>query len=57
MKGILTGLTGAASYERLVGDFGPASEKMTPQSFAHLLIVILIIIVNITYIMHGPPFL
>ena len=50
LKGILAGLAGAASYESLVGDFGPASEKMTPQSFAHLLIVILIIIGNITYI-------
>jgi len=50
LKGILAGLSGAASYESLVGDFGPASEKMTPQSFAHLLIVVLIIIGNITYI-------
>jgi len=50
LKGILAGLSGAASYESLVGDFGPASEKMTPQSFAHLLIVILIVIGNITYI-------
>ena len=50
LKGILAGLSGAASYESLIGDFGPASEKMTPQSFAHLLIVILIIIGNVTYI-------
>ncbi|MAV64584.1 MAG: hypothetical protein CMG00_05265 [Candidatus Marinimicrobia bacterium] len=50
LKGILAGLSGAASYESLVGDFGPASKNMTPQSFAHLLIVILIIIGNITYI-------
>ena len=50
LKGILAGLSGAASYESLVGVYGPASKNMTPQSFAHILIVLLIIIGNITYI-------
>ena len=50
LQGILAGLSGAASYESLNGIYGPASKNMTPQSFAHILIVILIIIGNITYI-------
>lgn len=50
LQGILAGLSGAASYESLNGVYGPASKNMTPQSFAHILIVILIIIGNITYI-------
>ena len=41
LKGILAGLSGAASYESLVGVYGPASKNMTPQSFAHILIVLL----------------
>ena len=49
LKGILAGLSGAASYESLTGEYGPASKKMAPQSFAHLLIVVLIIIGNVTY--------
>ena len=49
LKGILAGLAGAASYESLTGEYGPASKKMAPQSFAHLLIVVLIIIGNVTY--------
>lgn len=50
LQGILAGLSGAASYESLIGVYGPASRNMTPQSFAHILIVILIIIGNLTYI-------
>ena len=50
LQGILAGLSGAASYESLNEVYGPASKNMTPQSFAHILIVILIIIGNITYI-------
>ena len=50
LQGILAGLSGAASYESLNGVYGSASKNMTPQSFAHILIVILIIIGNITYI-------
>ena len=49
LKGMLAGLAGAANYEKLMGYSGPASEKMPSQSWAHLLIVILIIIGNITY--------
>tara|TARA_Y100001970_G_C14145927_1_gene809804 strand:- start:91 stop:954 length:864 start_codon:yes stop_codon:yes gene_type:complete len=49
LKGMLAGLSGAASYEKLMNYSGSASEKMPSQSWAHLLIIILIIIGNITY--------
>ena len=46
---MLPGLAGAASYEKLMGYEGEATQKMPSQSWAHLLIVFLIIIGNITY--------
>ena len=49
LKGMLAGLAGAANYEKLMNEEGPASEKMPSQSWAHLLIIVLIIIGNITY--------
>ncbi len=51
LKGMLAGLSGASGYEALMGyaHRGQASEKMPSQSWAHLLIISLIVIGNITY--------
>ena len=53
LTGILAGLSGAASYETLTGfegEFaGKASQRMNAQSFAHILIILFIIIGNIAY--------
>ena len=53
LKGMLAGLSGASGYEALMeyADRGLASEKMPAQSWAHLLIIFLIVIGNITYFM------
>ncbi len=50
MVGLLGGLKGAADYETLVGiEEGPAVKGMSPQSIAHLVIMMFIIIGNISY--------
>ncbi|MAX09402.1 MAG: hypothetical protein CMG13_00870 [Candidatus Marinimicrobia bacterium] len=53
LTGILAGLSGAASYETLTGfegEFaGKASQRMNAQSFAHILIILFIIVGNIAY--------
>jgi len=59
IKGILSGMPGAAEYEQLVQDAlnergivvsaGKASIDMAAQSMAHVVIVLLIILGNITY--------
>jgi len=50
MVGLLGGLKGAADYETLVGiQNGPAVEGMAPQSVAHLVIMLFIIIGNVAY--------
>jgi len=59
IKGILSGMPGAAEYEQLVQDAlnergivvspGKASINMAAQSMAHVVIVLLIILGNITY--------
>ena len=59
IKGILSGMPGAAEYEQLVQDAlnergiavsaGKASINMAAQSMAHVIIVLLIILGNITY--------
>jgi hypothetical protein len=59
IKGILSGMPGAAEYEQLVQDAlykrgimvepGKASINMAAQSTAHVVIVLLIILGNITY--------
>lgn len=49
VRGILAGMPGAAEYEALLGQTGQATQFMDAQSFAHLVIVIFIILGNITY--------
>ncbi len=50
MVGLLGGLKGAADYETLVGiKDGTAIEGMAPQSVAHLVIMLFIVIGNVAY--------
>ena len=50
MVGMLGGLKGAADYETLVGiKGGQAVRGMAPQSVAHLVIILFIIIGNVAY--------
>ncbi len=50
-QGLIGGLRGAAEYENLVGHPSVATIGMIPQSAAHALIIIFIIIGNIIYIL------
>ncbi|MCK5117260.1 MAG: hypothetical protein KAR44_11720 [Candidatus Aegiribacteria sp.] len=51
MVGMLGGLKGAADYETLVGiEGGPAVRGMAPQSVAHLVIMLFIVIGNVAYL-------
>lgn len=47
--GLMGGLKGAAEYERLAGTPGPAMQGMAMQMWAHILIILFIIIGNIGY--------
>ncbi len=49
LTGLLGGMKGAAEYEVLIKIPGTATQGMDAQSFAHLIIIILIIIGNINY--------
>ena len=49
LKGFLAGLVGAAEYENLLNRPGMANAGMTVQSFEHLSIILLIIVVNIAF--------
>ena len=49
LVGMLRGLVGAAEYEELIGHHGDATRRMSSQSFAHLLIIALIILGNVGY--------
>jgi len=49
VKGILAGMPGAAEYESLIGTPGIAIQGMAAQSFAHLVIVLFIILGNLAY--------
>ena len=49
--GVIGGLKGAAEYEKLIGRGDMASMGMSIQSFAHIIIVLFIIIGNIGYFM------
>lgn len=49
--GLMGGLKGAAEYEQLAGNQGPAIEGMAMQMWAHLLIIFFIIVGNIGYFM------
>jgi len=47
LVGILKGLVGAAEYEWLIRHRGQATEWMPAQSFAHVLIIVLVVLGNI----------
>lgn len=51
LNGLLAGLRGAADYEQLVGKPGEGLAGMPSQSITHLLVVLLIIIGNATYLL------
>lgn len=48
--GMTGGLPGAAEYEKLIDYFGKGREGMAPQSIAHLIIMLFIIVGNIAFI-------
>ena len=49
LSGLITGFVGAAEYERLSGEEGPAVAGMDSQSLAHVAIVLLIVVGNVAY--------
>lgn len=53
IKGILAGLRGAAEYEKLIGKPGYATRLMDAQSAGHLIIIVLVILGNISFILKG----
>jgi len=52
LVGLVAGLKGSAEYEHLVRNLGSASAGMTAQSFAHLAIMLFIILGNVAYFLH-----
>ncbi len=50
LVGMTGGLPGAAEYEKLIDYMGKGREGMAPQSIAHLVIMLFIILGNIAYI-------
>ena len=50
LVGMIGGLPGAAEYESLVGHKGDGRAGMSPQSIAHLVIMIFIILGNLAFI-------
>ena len=53
MDGMIGGLAGAAEYETLVQAPGSATEGMKPQSIAHLVIILFIVLGNLMYFLYG----
>jgi hypothetical protein len=53
LVGMMRGLAGAAEYEKLVGFRGDGTRRMTAQSFAHVLVIALIILGNAGYFLLG----
>jgi|GEM_PF-106000 len=52
LSGMLAGLGGAAEFETCTGyEQGKATEGMSPQSFAHLVIILFIIVGNIIFLL------
>lgn len=47
--GVLAGMPGAAEFENLIGETGSATGLMAAQSFAHIIIILFIILGNLTY--------
>jgi hypothetical protein len=50
LSGLLVGMRGGAEYEELLGAPGQATQGMTLQSMAHLLVAALVILGNIGYV-------
>ena len=48
--GLIGGMKGAAEYEKLIEMGGTATAGMDSQSIAHILIIVLIIMANISYL-------
>lgn len=48
-KGILPGLSGAAQYEKLIGEPGLGTKLMDAQSLGHLIVILLVILGNVGY--------
>ena len=53
LLGIMGGLKGAAEYELLVGVTGKATKFMLSQSFAHIIVILFIIVGNVAYFIVG----
>lgn len=49
LLGLMTGLVGAAEYEQLSGESGPALASMDSQSVVHIVIILLILAGNVAY--------
>jgi hypothetical protein len=49
LLGLMTGLVGAAEYERISGEVGPALSSMDSQSVAHVALILLILVGNLAY--------
>jgi hypothetical protein len=49
LNGLVSGLAGAAEYETLLKTPGSATRGMQPQSAAHLIIILFIILGNVMY--------
>ncbi len=47
LSGLMTGLTGAAQYEHLIKAPKRAYRRMIPQNFAHITVIVLIVLANI----------
>jgi len=53
LLGVLGGLKGAAEFEGLVGVSGKATQFMLSQSFAHVIVILFIIVGNVAYFVGG----
>jgi hypothetical protein len=49
LRGLLGGMAGAAEYEMLQGERGPATHGMDAQSLAHVFIAVCIVLGNVVY--------
>lgn len=52
LAGMIVGTRGAAEYEQMLGldEVGEAQRLMTPQAFAHMLIIVFIVLGNLGYV-------
>jgi len=48
-KGIIPGLSGAAQYEKLIGEPGYGVKLMDAQSLGHVLVIVLVVLGNVGY--------